>query len=770
MKQKFSVDGMMCAACQASVERSVNSLKGVNFCSVSLLGKSMVVEYDENSLNNETIINKVNSVGYKASIFVNKSIKKEKEEEQKKLKVKRNKLIASIILLILFMLFSMVPMLPPIMKKIDAVPQSSLICLLNVTAQVVLLIPIIALNFHHFISGFKSLFKLHPNMDALVALGSSVSTIYGLYIYGRMIGYFIDSNAAEVMNCSMNIYFESAAMILVFISLGKYIEAKATTKTKSSINNLLSLLPETALIYKNEQEKEVLIEDICEDDIVIIKPGMVVPCDGVIVEGYGNLDESSITGEAIPVYKDKGKNVVASTINKDGYFKFKAEKIGKESTLGRIVSLVEEAANSKSSLSRLADKISLIFVPAVISISIITFTVWMVLSGCGYVGIKRPDVNLAIQVAVSVLAISCPCALGLATPVAVMVGTGLGAEEGLLIKSAQAFEALKEVDTFVFDKTGTLTTGKIEVDEVIYYGTTDKDLLSRIRAVEVHSEHPLSKAIVDYYDSIDVCKIEDNEFVNYPGQGVSGKNIIIGNKKLMEKYNVDISQATEDFSRYASQGKIVLFVADKDLKGLIILGDQLKEDSSKCVKSLQNAGKKVVILTGDDFLTANYFAKLLGVDEVFANVLPNQKEQIVSSLQEKGCKVAMIGDGINDAPALTKADVGIAIGAGTDVAIESSDIILVKNSPHDVYKAYELSTRIVRNIKENLLWAFMYNIILIPIAAGVLYPINVEPNWFVGNQNHLLLTPMIASIVMSLSSITVVLNALRLKIFKRRKD
>ena len=770
MKQKFEVNGMMCAACQANVERAVTHLNGVSSVNVSLLGKNMIVEYDDTVVSQEEIIKAVDENGYSCSIFVNQSIKDIQRKRAEEVRKKRNRLILSIILLLCLMVFSMGPMIPPVMDAIEHSGYMGLICIINVAMQILFSIPIIILNRHHFISGFKSLWKRHPNMDALVALGSSVSTLYGLYAFVRMIICFASGDEMSVMNYSMNIYFESAAMIPTFISIGKFIESQATSKTTASIAAMMALTPDTAYICVNDEIKEIPCEALKEGDIVLVKPGGSVPCDGRIVDGEASLDESMITGESLPVYKKKGDAVIGATVNKEGSFKFVVEKVGQDTTIAKIIALVEEASESKAPLARLADKISGVFVPAVICISILVFILWMILSGVGLVGTNHPDVNLAFQLAVSVLVISCPCALGLATPVAIMVGTGKGAENGILIKSAEAFERLEQVDVFLFDKTGTLTKGEMEVKRIIAFKGTDEEILALVAPYEAHSEHPLSKAIVNRYEA-DKGKVRLSESFTYiPGKGIKGDDVVIGNIALVQQEGIDFDVAKEPFERLSQEGLTTLFVCkNKAILGLIGIGDAVKENSAKTVKSLQNAGKKVAMLTGDHLSTAQAIAKELGIDEVYAEVLPEEKERIVAKLQEQGYKVAFIGDGINDAPALTRADVGIAIGAGTEIAIESSDIILVKNDPLDVYSGYALSKKVVRNIKENLTWAFLYNIILIPLAAGALYAVQVDPNWLTGNQGHLVLTPMIGSIAMSLSSVTVVLNALRLRWFHIEK-
>lgn len=769
MKKKYDVSGMMCAACQANVACAVKKLEGVENVNVSLLGKNMVVEYDPSVIGDEAIIESVVSAGYGCSIFVNESIRKIQAKRDAALRKSLERLIWSLALLVLLMVFSMGPMIPVVMDAIHQSGYAALIGLLNVTAQIVLLVPIILLNWHHFSSGFRSLFKGHPNMDSLVALGSTVSIAYGLYIYVRMIVAFAQGDHAAVMDYSMNIYFESAAMIPTFISLGKFFEAKATSKTTSSIASLMALTPDTALVIRNGNELEVQTEEIQEGEIVVIKPGMSIPVDGVITEGYGNVDQSAISGESVPVFHKGGDKIVAGTVNKEGSFLFRVTEVGKDTTIAKIISLVEEASDSKAPIARLADRISAIFVPGVITISLLTFALWMLLSGLDIVGEYKPDFNLSLQLAVSVLVISCPCALGLATPVAIMVGTGKGAENGVLIKSAEAFERAQKVDVVLFDKTGTLTKGEMAVKKIVSYSCDEDEMMKKAAAVEMGSEHPLSKAITKYAQQKGFSFERAKDFTNVPGKGVLGNGLIIGNAALMTENGVDFSMAKNDFDTLSHEGYTVLFVAEeKQVLGLVAIGDELKENAAETVKMLQKMGKKVAIVTGDNTITANAISRELGCDEVYAEVLPEDKETIVSKEQAKGYKVAFVGDGINDAPALTRADVGIAIGAGTEVALESSDIILARSDPLDVVACFALSGRVVANIKQNLTWAFCYNILLIPLAAGAFYSIRVPPNWFTGSQSHLVLTPMIGSLAMSLSSVTVVLNALRLRLFKFR--
>ncbi len=768
MKKKYEVSGMMCAACQANVTRAVSKLEGVSHVNVSLLGKNMVVDFDPAQIDDPTIIGTVESAGYGCCVYVNETIANLNKKREQNLRKTRKKLILSLILLLCLMVFSMGPMIPYFMDLIHKSSYKGLISILNVTAQILFLIPIVILNIQHYFSGYRSLFKGHPNMQALVALGSSISIVYGLYIFVSMIVAYAKGDEASVMSYSMNIYFESAAMIPVFISLGKYFEAKATNKTTASIASMMALVPETAIVYRGEEEVEVQTEEINVDDIVVVKPGMAIPVDGEIVFGHASVDESAISGEALPVYKKEGDRVIGGTVNQEGSFRFKVTSIGKDTTLAKIISLVEEASDSKAPIARLADKVSSIFVPSVIVISLLTFTLWMILTGAGVAGDSHPDINLSLQLAVSVMVISCPCALGLATPVAIMVGTGKGAENGILIKSAEAFETASGVDYVLFDKTGTLTKGEMKLRKILSYDESEDEVLTKVASVEALSEHPLSIAISKAAKAKGLNLIPCEDFVYVPGKGVKGNGLIIGNKALLNENKIDVSSSLPDFEALSKEGNTVLFVAEKGrVISLLAIGDEEKDNAVTTVKTLQKKGVKVAMVTGDNSVTAHAIAASLGVDDVYAEVLPEDKERIVREIKEKGHRVCFVGDGINDAPALTSADVGIAIGAGTEIAIESSDIILANSDPYDVVFALNLSHRVVRNVKQNLTWAFFYNAILIPLAAGAFYAISVTPNWFTGSQSHLVLTPMIGSIAMSFSSVTVVLNALRLRRIKK---
>lgn len=746
MKQKFDIKGMTCTACQAHVNDAVKKDKGVTEVNVSLLTNSMTVEYDSNIINSDEIIDSVKKAGYDAELHSNLGIKQLQEKKQKELKNRRNKLIVSIVFLILLLIFSMGHMI--LMNFNITLLIHDPIILFSI--QIILLTPIVILNFGYFTRGFKSLFSLHPNMDTLIAVGSLFSILYGLYAFIMMI--YNKSIGLDYMQFENKIYFESAGTILTLVSLGKYFENKATAKTSEVISKLVALAPEFTTILKDKKEVSIPTEELKINDIVVIKEGTSIPADGIIIDGYGNINESSITGEAIPVYKKKGDEVISGTINKLGVFYYKVQKVGEDTTLNKIITLVQEASNSKVPLAKLADKVASVFVPVVMGISLITFIVWLFISNYNF--------EQAINFAISVLVISCPCALGLATPVAIMVGTGKGAENGILIKSGEAFEKLNKVNTIIMDKTGTITTGIMSVYDV--YG--DKTIINDVASIEKMSIHPLSEAIVRYANIKDenFKKVENYRYI--PGLGMSGNinkdSYIIGNKELMTKFKIEINNDfLNKFKSYNEKGNTTIFVArNNKVVMLISIADSIRNDSLSAISTLKSLGKEVILLTGDNEIVAKYTASLLGIDKFYANVKPENKLEKIEQLQKNGKKIAMIGDGINDAPALKQADVGIAIGAGTDIAIESADIILIKSSLLDVVSAIELSKKVVQNIKGNLFWAFFYNVIGIPLAAGVLFfnPIYVELN------------PMIASVAMSLSSITVVLNALRLKFFKRK--
>lgn len=753
MKEKFQVTGMTCAACQAHVTNSVSKVEGVSSADVSLLSKSMVVDYDPEKVGEQEIIKAVEKAGYGAAVFKNVSISQANAKKASELKKRKFWLIVSLVFLALLLYVSMGHMI----AMQAGWPFFSEDPVLLISLQIGLLIPIVVIDFGYFKRGYKALFSWHPNMDSLIAVGATASILYGLYIFIRIITLKVSGGSAvDLMAYSEKIYFESAGTILGFVSLGKYFESRATAKTSEAISRLMELSPETAVVIRDGKEQVIASSDLQVGDIGVVKPAMSVPADGVIVEGYGNIDESAITGESLPVYRQTGSKVIGGTVNKEGYFTFRVEKTGQDTALAKIVSLVQEAADSKAPLAKTADKVASVFVPSVMGIALAVFVIWLFIS--------KYNVEQAFNFAVSVLVISCPCALGLATPVAIMVGTGKGAENGILIKSAEAFEKLAKADVFVFDKTGTITKGIMSVTDIWPFSSSDEKVFQDVCSIESMSEHPLSLAIAHKGEEMKLKLEKATDFTYEPGLGLTGSingvGYVIGNKAMLEKMSITIGDDLDKQSEIITKdGKTVVFVA-RARKAVMVIGiaDTLKENSASAISTLRALGKTTVLLTGDSKQTAKYIATQVGVDTVVAEVKPEDKEGFISSLQKEGKTVAMVGDGINDAPSLVKADIGIAIGAGTDVAIDSADIVLIKSDIEDAVAAYELSLKVVKNIKMNLFWAFFYNVIAIPLAAGVLYfnPIYVELN------------PMIASIAMSLSSVTVVLNALRLRLFRRR--
>lgn len=752
MNKKFNVTGMTCSACSASVEKAVKKLEGINSVSVNLLTNSMVVHYNEEVIDENNIIEAVTSAGYGASVFsknkneIKVSDKMRVEDEIKEMK---KRLIISFAFLIPLMYISMGHMmglpLPSFLSGLENAISYGM-------TQFLLALVIVYVNRKYYQVGFKTLFKGSPNMDTLIAIGSSAAMVYGIFAIYRM-GYGLGIQDFELVEkYHMDLYFESAAMILTLITLGKYLEKKSKGKTSEAITKLMDLAPKTATILRNNKEVIVPIEEVLKDDIVIVKPGESIPVDGVIIQGSSSIDQSAITGESIPVEKNIGDKVIAATINKNGYFKFKAEKVGDDTTLAQIISLVEDASSSKAPIAKLADKISGVFVPIVISISIISTIVWLLVG-------KSFEFSLSIGIAV--LVISCPCALGLATPVAIMVGTGKGAENGILIKSAEALETAHKIQTVVLDKTGTITEGKPKVTEIVVNSNINKNELLKIAAsIEKPSEHPLADAIVEKAKKENITLLDVDNFISITGKGIkaeiNNKIYYAGNLSLMKENNIDYSKFEKVINDLAKKGKTPLcFSDDSILFGVIAVADTIKPTSKKAIEEFKNMGINIVMLTGDNKNTAEAIRKELNIDKVIAEVLPQDKEKEVRKIQESGKKVAMIGDGINDAPALARADVGIAIGAGTDIAIESADIVLMKSDLLDGVTTIKLSKAVIKNIKENLFWAFFYNAIGIPLAAGVFYNIL---GWK--------LNPMFGAFAMSLSSVCVVSNALRLKLFK----
>ena len=736
---------MTCSACSAHVEKSVKKLDGVKSVNVNLLQNNMHVDFDETDVSVDDIINAVVSGGYGASVAGKKQEKKDNKIDNEISNMKF-RLIVSLVCLVPLMYISMGHMWGwPFLSVFHGAENGITFAL----TQMLLTLPIMYVNRKYYITGFKTLFHGAPNMDSLIAIGSGAAFVYGIIaIY--CIGYGLGHGDREFAHSyMMNLYFESAAMILALITLGKFLESRAKGKTSQAIEKLIDLSPKTAVVIRDGKEVIVGVDDVQIGEIVVVKAGQSVPLDGVIVEGNGAIDESAITGESIAVEKNVGDKVIGATINKSGYFKFKVEKIGEDTALSQIIHLVEEASASKAPIAKLADKVSGIFVPVVISIAVITIIVWLLLS---------KGVSFALSMGISVLVISCPCALGLATPTAIMVGTGKGAQYGILTKSAESLETAHQVDTVVLDKTGTITEGKPSVTDIAPVGISDKELLQIAASIEYLSEHPLAKAIVEKADGLGFSDVAD--FEQIVGQGVKGnvdgKKVLAGNYKMMRENNIEVS---ED-EIFANGGKTSLYFAvDNKFVGIIAVADTIKETSRQAIEDMRNMGLDVIMLTGDNAVTANAIKNKLPLSSAVAEVLPSDKEEEVRKLQQSGHKVAMVGDGINDAPALTRADVGIAIGAGTDIAIESADIVLMKSDLQDVVTSIELSHSVIKNIKENLFWAFFYNALGIPIAAGVLYGIA-----------GLKLNPMIAALAMSFSSVFVVSNALRLRFFKPKRN
>ena len=757
-KAKFAIQGMTCSSCSSHVEKAVSKLEGIQNVNVNLLSNNMTVNYDETILDDKTIIQAVIHAGYGATCEMPKQRKKKQEKADDKTELITNmkkRLIISICFLVPLMYIAMYHMfqqwfgisVPPMITKVFHGAENAINFGLT---QFLLLLPILYVNRNYFIVGFKRLFKGSPNMDSLIAIGSGAATVYGIFaIY--MIGYGLGHHQMELVErYRMDLYFESAGTILTLITLGKYLETKSKGKTSDAIRKLMDLAPKTATVIRDNKEIEIDLEEIVVGDILVIRPGGSIPVDGIVIEGTSSVDQSSITGESIPVEKAEGDSVVSGTINKTGYFKMKATKVGDNTTLSQIIKLVEEASNSKAPIAKIADKVSAIFVPTVIAIAVLTIIIWLIVG---------QSFAFALTMGIAVLVISCPCALGLATPVAIMVGTGKGAENGILIKSAESLELLHLVDTIVLDKTGTITEGKPKVTDII---TTlkEQELLKIAGSLEKNSEHPLAEAILQKAKEESIELFEIKEFVAVSGRGVKGniegENYIGGNLAFMKENNIDINTITLQSEQLLKQGKTVLYFSNEnDVIGMVAVADTIKPTSYQAIEELKEKKLEVVMLTGDNKIVAETIGKELGIDKVVSEVLPQDKEKEVAKLQKQGKKVAFIGDGINDSPALVKADVGIAIGSGTDIAIESADIVLMKDNLLDSVKAIALSKAVIRNIKMNLFWAFFYNTIGIPIACGIFYPIF-----------GLKLNPMIGAAAMSLSSVCVVTNALRLRNFQ----
>ena len=770
MKERFDVTGMTCSACSSHVEKSVGKLTGVENVSVNLLTNSMQVEFDENKLDTAGIIKAVEDAGYGAAVKdghaksgTKTSGQSDSQENsglsavEQNVKNMKKRLIVSLIFWIPLMYVSMghmiyqwlnIPMPPFTMNFLHGNENA----ITYAFTQFLLLLPILIANQKYFKNGFKTLWHRSPNMDSLIAIGAGAAILYGIFAIYR-IGYAMGhGDMAVVHQYAHDLYFESAGTILTLITIGKYLETKSKGKTSEAITKLLNLAPKTVTVVRDGVEQVVDAADVEKGEIFLVKPGESVAVDGIVLEGKSSFDESAITGESIPVPKQEGDTIVSASINKSGLIRAKATKVGEDTTIAQIIRLVEEASSSKAPIAKMADKIAGVFVPTVITIALITGIIWLI-SGATF--------EFAMSTAIAVLVISCPCALGLATPVAIMVGTGKGAENGILIKSGDALETAHQIDTVVLDKTGTITQGKPVVTDIICAAGKNADktqLLQIAGSLEKGSEHPLAEAIVNYCVTNNISLEKVTDFNALFGKGiegtVSGTHYYAGNEKMMEEKGISLStEQKNQIQALAKQGRTPLLFADeKQFLGIVAVADVVKPTSKEAVQKFRNYGIHVIMLTGDNEVTAQAIKEQVGIDEVIAGVLPTQKEEKISALKQAGHKVAMIGDGVNDAPALASADVGIAIGAGTDVAIESADIVLMKNDLLDAVGAVKLSKAVIRNIKENLFWAFFYNSIGIPLAAGVLYPLF-----------QIKLNPMFGAAAMSLSSVCVVSNALRLR-------
>ena len=755
-KEVFDVTGMTCSACSARIEKGVSGMEGAQEVNVNLLKNSMTVTYDEGRTSPQQIIEKVEDIGYGASVH---SAARQpqtgspaaagggSDAASAQMKRMKKRLIVSLVFTVPLFYISMGHMAGWPLPSVLLGTENAMIFAFT---QFLLLLPVLAAGGHYFRNGFKNLWRRSPNMDSLIALGSGAAFVYGIYAIYKIAWGFGHGDLELVHHFSMDLYFESSGMILTLITLGKFMEARAKARTSDAITKLMDLAPKTAVLVKDGQETEIPVDDVQTGDVLAVRDGDTVPVDGRIVEGYASIDESAITGESIPAEKQAGDKVTGGTINRTGYFRMEATAVGENTTLAKIIRLVDEATSSKAPIAKLADKVSGVFVPAVIAIALLAAVIWFAL-GYGF--------EFSLSIAISVLVISCPCALGLATPTAIMVGTGRGAANGILIKSAEALETAHSVDTVVLDKTGTVTEGKPRVTDVLCGDSSGKELLSVAASLESRSSHPLAEPILQeaYREGADIPGVQEYRMI--PGQGIAGKldgqDCYAGNRRLMQALGISAESFLPEEERLADEGKTPLYFAlGNRLLGLIAAADVVKPTSREAVARMQKMGMDVIMLTGDNARTAEAIRRQVGLETVIADVLPQDKERKVFELQQQGRKVAMVGDGINDAPALARADVGIAIGAGTDVAIESADIVLMKSDLMDVPSAVSLSRAVMRNIKQNLFWALFYNAVCIPVAAGALFiPLGLKLN------------PMIGAAAMSFSSVSVVTNALRLRFF-----
>lgn len=737
MTKQFAVTGMTCAACSAHVERAVAQLPGVRSAAVNLMLGRLNASYDENQVTSQQIIDAVIRAGYGAREADERDLAPDKQQDEVVRRMGR-RLLWSVICLVPLFYISMGHMLG--LPVPGVFHENHLIMALT---ELALVIPILILNRAYFTVGFSRLFRVSPNMDSLVALGAAAGLVYSLIEMGLLIAGRIEGMP--------DLYFESAGMILTLVTVGKYLEQRSRKKTTGAISALLRLAPDSALVRRDGREVTVPAEEIVMGDTVIVRQGGKIPVDGVVIAGAASVDESALTGESLPVEKGEGATVSSATVVLSGYLELEARRVGSDTTLSQIVRLMEEAASSKAPISRLADRISAVFVPVVIGIALAAALLWHFAGG--------QSIRFCLSIGIAVLVISCPCALGLATPVAIMVGTGKAAQSGILIKSAESLEMLGKAQTVVLDKTGTVTEGRPRVTDIISIGITEEELLQVAASVEKPSEHPLSVAIGQAAEERELALSPVTNFTAVPGgicANLDGAAIYAGNLDYMTRCGIDTSSISDTAQTLARQGKTALYFArESRLLGLIAVADVVKPDSAAAIKTLRETGREVVLLTGDNETTAQAIARQVGVSRVIAQVLPTDKAECVEKLQKEGRCTVMVGDGINDAPALARADVGLAIGAGTDIAIESADVVLMRSSLWDIVTATELSRAVIRNIRENLFWAFIYNAIGIPVAAGILYP-----------ALGLTLNPMIAAAAMSLSSVCVVTNALRLRLWK----
>ena len=739
--ESLKIIGMSCAACAKGIEKTIGRLDGVNSASVNLLSERMLISYDSSQITIDEIKEEVSKIGYHAVSEV--KMDEDKISKDNEMRNLRNRMIVAILFSIPLFYIAMAPML-----GLYIVPSISpdKYALRYALFELLLAIPVILVGYNFYYGGFKAIFHGNPNMDSLVAIGTSAAFSYSVYSLIKIsIGYleFVD-----------RLYFETTAIIIALILLGKYLENKSKGKTSEAIKKLMNLAPKTAVVEREGKETLVLMEDVVLNDIVIVKPGEKIPVDGIVVDGNSSVDESMLTGESMPVEKNINDKVIGASVNKNGYFKFKVTQVGNNTVLAQIIKLVTEAQESKAPIAKLADVVSGYFVPIVFVISVLAAVIWW---------ISGQSIDFVLTAFVSILVIACPCALGLATPTAIMVAMGKGAELGILFKNAESLELMHKLDTIVFDKTGTLTEGKPIVTDVLPKDISYNELLQLVASVERGSEHPLGEAIIKKFEELKLDYLPTSNFKYIPGLGidvqVAAKHVLLGNMALMNSNSIQLSEHQEVANKLANEGKTPMFVAaDNKIIGIIAVADPVKQTSKETIEKLNSLGIKTIMLTGDNARTANAISKQVGINEIMAEVLPEDKANKIKQLQSNNAVVAMVGDGINDAPALASANVGIAIGNGTDIAMESAGVVLMHNDLDGVYEAIKLSKATIMNVKQNLFWAFAYNVLGIPIAGGILY--------IVGGP---LLNPMIAALAMSLSSVSVVTNALRLNRFKIKK-